>query len=164
MFNWKWQKCWYYILYCSVYICLPTKHAPMTQDIDPSRRPGAGPDGYTSLKTHPFFRGVDWKNLRAQGPPKMASEQKVCFYAFYFPIWYQYVLQRIPTFDLIFAVSCGIESTSCLTCCFKKKIRFTQVTVTMFMILLGTLRTLGMVQLDKMMETVALHHLLKLAM
>lgn len=77
---------------------------------------------------------------------------------------YQYVLQRIPTFDLIFAVSCGIESTICLTCCFKKKYRFTQVTVTMFMILLGTLRTLGMVQLDKMMETVALHHLLKLAM
>ncbi|KAH7855861.1 hypothetical protein Vadar_029805 [Vaccinium darrowii] len=46
-------------------------------DIDPSRRPGAGPDGYTSLKTHPFFRGVDWKNLRTQGPPKMALEQKV---------------------------------------------------------------------------------------
>ncbi|XP_052199316.1 3-phosphoinositide-dependent protein kinase 2-like isoform X2 [Diospyros lotus] len=46
-------------------------------DIDPGRRPGAGPDGYVSLKTHPFFRGIDWKNLRTQTPPKLALEQKV---------------------------------------------------------------------------------------
>ncbi|XP_028090883.1 3-phosphoinositide-dependent protein kinase 2 isoform X3 [Camellia sinensis] len=45
-------------------------------DIDPTRRPGAGPDGYDSLKMHPFFRGVDWKNLRAQNPPQLALEQK----------------------------------------------------------------------------------------
>ncbi|KAL6980264.1 3-phosphoinositide-dependent protein kinase 2 [Sarracenia purpurea var. burkii] len=47
------------------------------QDIDPSRRPGAGPDGYASLKTHPFFRGVDWKNIRSQTPPTIALEQKI---------------------------------------------------------------------------------------
>ncbi|VFQ74553.1 unnamed protein product [Cuscuta campestris] len=45
-------------------------------DIDPSRRPGAGPDGYASLKNHPFFRGVDWQNLRAQTPPRLALDPK----------------------------------------------------------------------------------------
>ncbi|XP_059665999.1 3-phosphoinositide-dependent protein kinase 1-like isoform X2 [Cornus florida] len=45
-------------------------------DIDPSRRPGAGHDGYASLKKHPFFEGVDWKNLRVQTPPKLALEAK----------------------------------------------------------------------------------------
>ncbi|XP_009600849.1 3-phosphoinositide-dependent protein kinase 2-like [Nicotiana tabacum] len=45
-------------------------------DIDPSRRPGAGPDGYTSLKNHPFFNGVDWEKLRSQTPPKLAMEPK----------------------------------------------------------------------------------------
>uniref|UniRef100_A0A5B6Z5R9 non-specific serine/threonine protein kinase n=1 Tax=Davidia involucrata TaxID=16924 RepID=A0A5B6Z5R9_DAVIN len=45
-------------------------------DIDPSRRPGAGPDGYASVKDHPFFKGVDWNNLRAQTPPKLALEPK----------------------------------------------------------------------------------------
>ncbi|KAL7228574.1 hypothetical protein ACSBR2_007313 [Camellia fascicularis] len=45
-------------------------------DIDPSRRPGAGRDGYAALKSHPFFRGIDWKNLRVQTPPKLALEQK----------------------------------------------------------------------------------------
>ncbi|KAI9157463.1 hypothetical protein LWI28_022965 [Acer negundo] len=43
-------------------------------DIDPSRRPGAGPDGYAVLKRHPFFKAVDWKNLRGETPPKLASE------------------------------------------------------------------------------------------
>ncbi|XP_043707517.1 3-phosphoinositide-dependent protein kinase 2-like isoform X3 [Telopea speciosissima] len=43
-------------------------------DINPSRRPGAGPDGYTALKMHPFFRGIDWENLRQQTPPKLALE------------------------------------------------------------------------------------------
>lgn len=46
-------------------------------DIDPSRRPGAGPDGYVSLKKHPFFNEVDWDNLRSIPPPKLALEQKV---------------------------------------------------------------------------------------
>ncbi|KAH0763624.1 hypothetical protein KY290_019697 [Solanum tuberosum] len=45
-------------------------------DIDPSRRPGAGPDGYASLKNHPFFSGVDWDNLRLQTPPRLAAEPK----------------------------------------------------------------------------------------
>ncbi|PHU22528.1 3-phosphoinositide-dependent protein kinase 1 [Capsicum chinense] len=45
-------------------------------DIDPSRRPGAGPDGYVSLKNHPFFSGVDWDNLRLQTPPRIAAEPK----------------------------------------------------------------------------------------
>ncbi|KAJ8766114.1 hypothetical protein K2173_020630 [Erythroxylum novogranatense] len=44
-------------------------------DTDPCRRPGAGPDGYPSLKMHPFFKGIDWNNLRARTPPKLALEQ-----------------------------------------------------------------------------------------
>ncbi|XP_040991468.1 3-phosphoinositide-dependent protein kinase 1-like isoform X2 [Juglans microcarpa x Juglans regia] len=43
-------------------------------DLDSSRRPGAGPDGYAVLKTHPFFKGIDWKNLRGKTPPKLAPE------------------------------------------------------------------------------------------
>ncbi|XP_054786661.1 3-phosphoinositide-dependent protein kinase 2-like [Prosopis cineraria] len=43
-------------------------------DLDPSRRPGAGPNGYTVLKRHPFFKGVDWSNVRDQIPPKLAME------------------------------------------------------------------------------------------
>lgn len=43
-------------------------------DLDPSKRPGAGPDGYATLKMHPFFRGIDWSSLRAQTPPKLALE------------------------------------------------------------------------------------------
>ncbi|MBA0721347.1 hypothetical protein Golax_008902, partial [Gossypium laxum] len=41
-------------------------------DIDPSRRAGAGPDGYAAVKSHPFFKGVDWSNVRAETPPKLA--------------------------------------------------------------------------------------------
>ncbi|KAL1342380.1 hypothetical protein HN51_028945 [Arachis hypogaea] len=43
-------------------------------DLDPRRRPGAGPDGYAALKRHTFFKGVDWSNIRAQTPPKLALE------------------------------------------------------------------------------------------
>ncbi|XP_048326033.1 3-phosphoinositide-dependent protein kinase 1 [Ziziphus jujuba] len=43
-------------------------------DLDPIRRPGAGPGGYAALKMHPFFNGIDWKNLRTQSPPKLALE------------------------------------------------------------------------------------------
>nr|VDD46861.1 unnamed protein product [Brassica oleracea] len=43
-------------------------------DTDPSRRPGAGPEGYASLKRHPFFKGVDWKKPRSQTPPKLAPD------------------------------------------------------------------------------------------
>ncbi|URE03749.1 3-phosphoinositide-dependent protein [Musa troglodytarum] len=44
-------------------------------DTDPSKRPGAGPDGYASLKKHPFFKGIDWKNLRKASAPKLALEK-----------------------------------------------------------------------------------------
>ncbi|VAH66545.1 unnamed protein product [Triticum turgidum subsp. durum] len=43
-------------------------------DVDPTKRPGAGPDGYASLKKHPFFRGIDWKNIRKTRAPKPAVE------------------------------------------------------------------------------------------
>uniref|UniRef100_A0A0E0JRN2 non-specific serine/threonine protein kinase n=1 Tax=Oryza punctata TaxID=4537 RepID=A0A0E0JRN2_ORYPU len=43
-------------------------------DVDPSKRPGAGPDGYVSLKKHPFFRGIDWKSIRNARAPKLAVE------------------------------------------------------------------------------------------
>ncbi|KAI5003534.1 hypothetical protein ZWY2020_030694 [Hordeum vulgare] len=43
-------------------------------DVDPTKRPGAGPDGYASLKKHPFFRGIDWKNIRKMRAPKPAVE------------------------------------------------------------------------------------------
>ncbi|XP_021737706.1 3-phosphoinositide-dependent protein kinase 2-like [Chenopodium quinoa] len=42
--------------------------------IDPSKRPGAGPEGYAALKNHPFFRGVDWANLRDIPSPKLVRE------------------------------------------------------------------------------------------
>ncbi|KAF5948057.1 hypothetical protein HYC85_014014 [Camellia sinensis] len=51
-------------------------------DIDPTRRPGAGPDGYDSLKMHPFFRGVDWKNLRAQILHNLLWSKRYAFYMF----------------------------------------------------------------------------------
>ncbi|XP_047055549.1 3-phosphoinositide-dependent protein kinase 2-like isoform X1 [Lolium rigidum] len=43
-------------------------------DVDPTKRPGAGPDGYASLKKHPFFRGIDWKNIRKTRAPNLAAE------------------------------------------------------------------------------------------
>ncbi|XP_040967988.1 3-phosphoinositide-dependent protein kinase 2 [Gossypium hirsutum] len=46
-------------------------------DLDPSRRPGAGPDGYAALKTHPFFRRIEWSNLRTQTPPELVLETGV---------------------------------------------------------------------------------------
>lgn len=49
------------------------------QDLDPGKRPGAGAEGYASLKSHPFFEGVDWKNIRAQTPPRLALEAVVLF-------------------------------------------------------------------------------------
>ncbi|KAL2249343.1 UNVERIFIED_CONTAM: 3-phosphoinositide-dependent protein kinase 2 [Sesamum indicum] len=46
-------------------------------NIDPSRRPGAGPDGYAALKCHPFFKGIDWTNLRSGTPPELAPDPRV---------------------------------------------------------------------------------------
>ncbi|XP_051120024.1 3-phosphoinositide-dependent protein kinase 2 [Andrographis paniculata] len=44
-------------------------------DMDPTRRPGAGHGGFAPLKNHPFFKGIDWKNLRTGKSPKLALEQ-----------------------------------------------------------------------------------------
>lgn len=46
-------------------------------DTEPTRRPGSGSEGYTALKVHPFFRGIDWKNLRKSTAPKLAPELTV---------------------------------------------------------------------------------------
>lgn len=43
-------------------------------DMDPSKRLGAGPGGYAALKKHPFFKGIDWKNLRQSPAPRNARE------------------------------------------------------------------------------------------
>ncbi|KAE8682034.1 3-phosphoinositide-dependent protein kinase 1 [Hibiscus syriacus] len=43
-------------------------------DTDPGRRAGVGPEGYAALKRHPFFREVDWSNVRAGTPPKLALQ------------------------------------------------------------------------------------------
>ncbi|KAK4385602.1 3-phosphoinositide-dependent protein kinase [Sesamum angolense] len=45
-------------------------------DMDPSRRPGAGRGGYAALKSHPFFKGIDWTNLREGTPPTLALEPR----------------------------------------------------------------------------------------
>ncbi|KAJ9553780.1 hypothetical protein OSB04_017825 [Centaurea solstitialis] len=44
-------------------------------DMDPVKRPGAGRDGYASLKNHSFFRGIDWSGIRSQSPPRLALEK-----------------------------------------------------------------------------------------
>ncbi|WOL03559.1 3-phosphoinositide-dependent protein kinase 2 [Canna indica] len=44
-------------------------------DTDPTKRPGARPDGYASLKKHPFFKGIDWNNLRNARAPRLALEK-----------------------------------------------------------------------------------------
>ncbi|KAJ4799475.1 3-phosphoinositide-dependent protein kinase [Rhynchospora pubera] len=41
-------------------------------DVDPTKRPGWS--SYASLKGHPFFRGIDWGNLRNIPAPKLVSE------------------------------------------------------------------------------------------
>lgn len=45
------------------------------QDTDPAKRLGVGPDGYVSLKNHPFFRGIDWNDIRSKCPPKLVLEK-----------------------------------------------------------------------------------------
>ncbi|KAG6508630.1 3-phosphoinositide-dependent protein kinase 2-like [Zingiber officinale] len=47
-------------------------------DTDPSKRLGAGPDGYASMKKHSFFKGIDWKNIwKTPPPPRLAPVQDV---------------------------------------------------------------------------------------
>eukprot|EP00250_Pteridium_aquilinum_P016709 c23247_g1_i3 orf=416-1576(-) len=39
-------------------------------DLDPYKRPGAGPDGFVALKAHPFFQGIEWSQLwKLPAPP-----------------------------------------------------------------------------------------------
>ena len=54
------------------------------QDIDPSQRLGAGPNGYLALKAHPFFKGIDWINLRDVNPPQLALDPAVISFLFRF--------------------------------------------------------------------------------
>nr|XP_043633604.1 3-phosphoinositide-dependent protein kinase 2 [Erigeron canadensis] len=44
-------------------------------DIDPQKRPGAGHDGYDALKNHPFFKGIDWCDIRSKSPPRLVLEK-----------------------------------------------------------------------------------------
>ncbi|KAG6497040.1 3-phosphoinositide-dependent protein kinase 2-like [Zingiber officinale] len=46
-------------------------------DTEPSKRLGAGPDGYAPLKNHPFFKGINWQNLRKLPAPRLALEKKI---------------------------------------------------------------------------------------
>jgi hypothetical protein len=34
-----------------------------------NERLGAGPGGVNAIKAHPFFKGIDWENLRSMTPP-----------------------------------------------------------------------------------------------
>lgn len=43
-------------------------------EMDSTKRLGAGPGGYAALKKHPFFKGIDWKNLRQSPAPTIARE------------------------------------------------------------------------------------------
>lgn len=47
------------------------------QDPDPNKRLGAGPNGYTALKAHPFFKGIDWRNIRSLSAPVLALDPDV---------------------------------------------------------------------------------------
>lgn len=47
--------------------------------MDSTKRLGAGPGGYVALKKHPFFNGIDWKNLRQSPAPTIARESNVLF-------------------------------------------------------------------------------------
>ncbi|KAI5084453.1 hypothetical protein GOP47_0000622 [Adiantum capillus-veneris] len=39
-------------------------------DMDPSKRPGADPNGFATLKAHPFFQGIQWSELwKLPAPP-----------------------------------------------------------------------------------------------
>ena len=42
-------------------------------DKDPSKRLGAGPDGYTALKNHPFFAGFSFVDIHKRPAPEMSK-------------------------------------------------------------------------------------------
>mmetsp|Transcript_29627 Transcript_29627/g.64665 ORF Transcript_29627/g.64665 Transcript_29627/m.64665 type:complete len:494 (-) Transcript_29627:208-1689(-) len=43
---------------------------------DQDQRLGAGPRGQEELRSHPFFEGVDWENIRQQDPPSVAPPSR----------------------------------------------------------------------------------------
>lgn len=47
------------------------------QDLTPDKRIGA--QGFDTIKSHPFFEGIDWSRLRKLVPPKTARLPKVQF-------------------------------------------------------------------------------------
>jgi 3-phosphoinositide dependent protein kinase-1 len=42
--------------------------------VDPLQRIGTGENGYADIKAHPFFKGVNWKNLISENPPELVDE------------------------------------------------------------------------------------------
>lgn len=52
----------------------PEKAKDLVQKLlvsDPTKRLGAGPDGFTALKDHSFFEGIDWETLPQQEAPRL---------------------------------------------------------------------------------------------
>lgn len=43
--------------------------------VNPTERLGTGEKGYEKLKSHSFFNGIDWKNLKITKPPEMYDEK-----------------------------------------------------------------------------------------
>ncbi|EFJ31911.1 hypothetical protein SELMODRAFT_168798 [Selaginella moellendorffii] len=41
-------------------------------NLEPDKRPGAGPAGYAALKSHAFFSGIEWLKLRQSAAPGLA--------------------------------------------------------------------------------------------
>lgn len=119
------------------------------QDLDPSRRPGAGPGGYTALKMHPFFRGVEWTNLRQKIPPKLALEVALCHHCHLNCSWEKGLLSFV------------FEHTDVNALLLSLYFRLTQVKAMKVMILHGTLPTLEMVDQDKMRGILVPRHPLK---
>ncbi|MCO5582231.1 hypothetical protein L7F22_036123 [Adiantum nelumboides] len=42
-------------------------------DLDPNKRPGAEPNGFTTLKAHPFFQGIQWSELWKSPAPAVVA-------------------------------------------------------------------------------------------
>ncbi|KAL9646922.1 hypothetical protein ABK040_013781 [Willaertia magna] len=59
----------------------PENFPPVAKDIvekllqlDSNQRLGMGEDGYKKLKSHPFFEGIDFANLKNQTPPRIITK------------------------------------------------------------------------------------------
>jgi hypothetical protein len=55
---------WHVFLFF-VSFCSPSLSSPYLQ----TERLGAGPGGLSEIQNHPFFKGIDWDNLRSATPP-----------------------------------------------------------------------------------------------